>query len=473
MNCNTRKILAVALVLILVLSGHTSVYAEGDLPEVHTQALVLVDSNTGEVLYGKNEKQQMYPASTTKIMVALLALENLELDTVVTATNSALSLLPSGHTNIGIKGGEQLTVRQLLYALMLPSAGDAANVLGERISGSVDEFVSLMNKRAIELGMKDTNYMNTSGAHDDRHYTTAYDMGILAREVMRNDVFREIVATDVYIIPPTEKYPEERRLSNSNKLLQKSSQYYYQYATGIKTGFTNPAKLCLVSSAEKNGLELICVALGGETVEGKDTRFTDSKALFEYGFSKYKSSGVVKSGNIVADAPIRSAKGENKVLLEAQTDLSYSLKTEEELVVVKRSDKNEDKEYADNAIVVEWEYVVNENIKAPVSKGDVLGTAEYFINGESIGVVNLVATKDYAFDAAKNVLNVVGDILTSPFLYLPIVLAFLVLVIIRQYNYNLRKKRRIELRRQQMREEAEKRSAAMNKRDFVDDFLRK
>lgn len=471
MNCNIKRIVALALVLIVL--GQVNALADSDAPEVYTEAVILINADTGEVLYGKNETKQMYPASTTKIMTALLALENLQLDEEVTATSSALSLLPPGHTNIGIKAGEQLTVRQLLYALMLPSAGDAANVLAEKISGSVDEFVKLMNKRALELGMKDTNYMNTSGTHDDRHYTTAYDMAILAREAMKNEAFREIVKTEVYIIPPTEQYTEERRLSNSNKLLQKNSSYYYKYATGLKTGFTNPAKLCLVSSAEKNGLNLICVALGGESVNNQDSRFIDSKALFEYGFSKYKSEVVVSTGSIVADAPIRSAKGENKVLLEAQSDLSKSLKTEENVVVVKRGSSDKDKEYDDNTVVVEWEYTTNENIKAPITKGDVLGTAQYFAGEELIGTVSLVADKDYAFDPAKNVLNVVGDVLTSPFLYLPIVLVFIALVIIRQYNYNKRKKQRIEMRKQQMREEAEKRSAAMNKKDFVEDFLKR
>ncbi len=467
-----RKIVSmVAMLLAVLVLLPTMAFADG-APVVYTEAMILMDASTGEVLYGKNERAQMYPASTTKVMVALLALENLELDTTVTATNSALSLLPPGHTNIGIKGGEQLTVRQLLYALMLPSAGDAANVLGERISGSVDEFVKLMNKRALELGMKDTNYMNTSGAHDDRHYTTAYDLAILSKEAMKNEVFREIVSTDVYIIPPTAKYTEERRLSNSNKLMQKSSSYYYQYATGIKTGYTNPAKLCLVSSAEKNGLELICVALGAESVENKDMRFVDSKALFEYGFSKYKSESIATIGSIVADSPIRSAKGENKVLLEAGEDMSLNMKIEEDVKIVKLGEEIEE-DLDENTIVVEYQYTINEGIKAPVAKGDVLGMAEYFVEGVSVGKIPLVATKDYAFDPAKNILNVVGDVLTSPFLYLPILLVMVVLVLIRQYNYNMKKKQRVEARKQQIREEAEKRRAAMKKESYMDDFLKK
>ncbi len=443
--------------LVLLLSCTVTAVAESVPPEVLAESAVLVDADTGKVLFAKNENQKMYPASTTKIMVALLALENLELDEVLTATNSAISLNPPGHTNIGLKNEEQLSVRQLLYGLMVSSAGDAANVLGERISGSVDEFVKLMNKRAMELGMANTNYVNATGAHDDLHYTTASDMVILAREAMKNEIFREIVKTDVYIIPPTEKYTEERRLLNTNHLVskKKTSVYYYEYATGIKTGFTNQAKRCLVSSASKNGVNLISVVLGADVVEMVQRDFADSKNLFEYGFTNYKSVNVVSQGTIVAQTPIKSAKNARQILLESGENLSQLLMVDANLGVVEHTD------------------TINENIKAPVKKGDVIGTAEYFIDGVSIGTVNLVADKDYAFDPIKNVLSVVGDILTSPFLYLPFVLFFVVLVIIRQYNYNKRRQELREARRLHKQQEAEKRNAAMKKEDIVDDFLRK
>lgn len=455
MNRITVRITALVTAIMMLLS--ISIVAATEPPVTSTGAVLLIDADTGEHLYGKNENAKMYPASTTKIMVALLALEKLELDEVVTATNSAISLLPPGHTNIGILNGEQFTVRQLLYALMLPSAGDAANVLGERISGSVDEFIELMNEKAFALGMTNTSYMNASGAHDDAHYTTASDMAILAREAMKNETFREIVATDVYIIEPTPQYPEERRLLNTNHLVsrRRSSKYYYEYATGIKTGFTNPAKRCLVSSATKNGVNLICVALGADVVEGDQMDFVDSKNLFEYGFANYKRAVVVETGTIVEEAPIRSAKGSNKVLLEAKSDITELIHVDEELGEVTHQS------------------TINDGIKAPVNKGDVLGSVEYFVNGESIGTAELVATKDYAFDPIKNITNVITDTLTSPWLYLPFILFFLVLVIIRQYNYNKRKKQRMLARKQLMQEEAERRRAAMKKDQYLEDFLNK
>lgn len=452
-----KKVIRIsAFVLVSLMIFSLSAFAVEE-PVVSASAALLVDADTGEVLYAKNEDGKMYPASTTKIMVALLALENLELDEMVTASASAVSLLPPGHTNIGLLNGETLSVRQLLYGLMLASAGDAANVLGERIAGSVDGFITMMNNRALELGMESTNYMNASGAHDDLHYTTAYDTMLLAREAMKNEVFREIVKTDAYIIPATEQYTEERRLLNTNHLVskKKSGKYYYEYATGIKTGFTNNAKRCLVSSATKKGMNLICVVLGAEAVNLDLMDFIESKNLFEFGFNSFTKANVVTKGTVVAQAPIKSAKGENKVLLEAETDLSQLLKIDETLGEVTQQE------------------TVNKNIKAPVTKGDILGEMEYFVDGESVGKVSLVATKDYAFDPVKNVLNVVGSIFTSPWLYLPFVVFFLVLVIIRQYNYNKRKKQRAEARKLQKQQEAEKRRAALQKDRFVEDFLNK
>ncbi|MBQ8540129.1 MAG: serine hydrolase [Clostridia bacterium] len=455
MSRNLVRIAAIVVIASMLLSLGISANAEP--PATAAGAVLLINADNGDILYGKNENQRMFPASTTKIMVALLALEKLELDEEVTATSSAVSLLPPGHTNIGILSDETLTVRQLLYGLLLASAGDAANVLGERISGSVDEFIKLMNTRALELGMKNTNYMNASGAHDPLHYTTAADLATLALAVMENEVFREMVKTDVYIIPPTEKYDKERRLINTNHLIskKKTAKYYYKYATGIKTGFTNDAKRCLVASAEKNGISLISVVLGADVVELDMMDYVDTKNLFEYGFTNYKSESLVSEGSIVAQAPIKSAKGENRVLLEAGGSLSKLIGVNEVMGEVTHKE------------------TVHKNIKAPISRGEVLGEAEYFVDNVSIGTIPLIATKDYAFDPIKNVLGVVASIFTSPWLYLPFVLFFIALVIIRQYNYNKRRKQRAEARRLEKEKEAEKRRAEMKKDIYVQDFLNK
>ena len=450
------KIEAAVIALMIIFTAFQPFILAAEPPEVQSQNVILIDADTGRVLYGKNENDKAYPASTTKIMTALLALENLELDEVLTASSSAISLVPPGYTNIGIKPGEQLTVRQLLYALMLPSAGDAANVLAERISGSVDEFAKLMNRRAIELGMMTTNFTNPSGVHDDRHYTTAHDLAVLSAYAMKNETFREIVKTDLYIIPPTEYYTEERRLSNTNHLIssRRTSKYYYQYATGIKTGFTNAAKLCLASSAEKNGVSLICVALGADTIDSVMVDFQDTISLFKYGFDNFRQVSLVSKNTIVAQAPIKSARRAKQVLLEAGGDITKLYGKDEETGKIEHTD------------------TINEKIKAPIKKGDVLGTAEFFVDGESVGTVELIADKDYAFDPVKNILGVIAAVFTSPFLYLPFILLILVLLAIRQYNYNRIKKERLAKKREIARREMEERMRDMTKDRYFDEFMK-
>lgn len=444
------------LILLILLSALPNCAHSAEPPEVSSQNVILIDADTGNKLFGKNEDVRAYPASTTKIMVALLALENLELDEMVTTSATALNMLPPGYTNIGLKEGEQLSVRQLLYALMLSSAGDAANALAERMSGSIDEFVKLMNRRALELGMTSTNFTNTSGVHDERHYSTAADLAILAREAMKNETFREIVATDLYIIPPTAQYTEERRLSNTNYLVssRRTAKYFYANATGIKTGFTNAAKLCLVSSAEKNGVSLICVALGSDTVDDDMTDFTDAINLFNYAFANFKQTDVVKANTIVAQAPIKSAKKAKQVLLEAAADITKLYPIGEEMGKIEHTDR------------------ITENIKAPIKKGEVLGVAEYYVDSELVGQVDLIADKDYAFDPVKNILGAIAAIFTSPFLYIPLILMIIGVLLIRQYNYNRYRRARIEARRKRMQKDAEERRKSMSMDSYFDDFMK-
>ena len=158
--------------------------------------------------------------------------------------------------------GEELTIKDLLYALLLPSSNEAANVLAIHIAGSIDSFASMMNTKAMDLGCKNTHFVNPNGVHDDNHYSTAYDLSLIAKEAMKNDIFRQIVSTASYTLPNSNKYSRiDRTLITTNDLIKKQSNNYYEYAIGIKTGFTTPAKNCLVSSATKDGKTLIAVVL--------------------------------------------------------------------------------------------------------------------------------------------------------------------------------------------------------------------
>ena len=256
-----------------------------------------MESSTGKIIYEKNGYEKKYPASTTKMLTAILAIEHCNLDEMATASEFAINSIPSGYSTANIQIGESLSVRDLLYALMLQSANESAVVLAEHISGSQEAFADLMNQKAAEIGCKNTHFVNPNGVHDEDHYSTAYDLALIAKYAMQNETFREIVKTTSFTLPATSAYPSNTRTyTNTNNLIiydnrNRPDNYYYEYATGIKTGYTSAAKNCLVSSAEKNGIEYICVVLGASITYGNSgsisARYVDTINLFNYAFDNY------------------------------------------------------------------------------------------------------------------------------------------------------------------------------------------
>ena len=257
--------------------------------EIYAPSALLIEKETGEILYSKDAYSVRYPASTVKIMTAILAIENANLSDIVTVSPYAISSVPSGYTLSNIKANENLTLENLLYALLVPSGNDAANAIAEYIGGSIPDFANMMNQKALDIGCKNTNFTNPNGVHDENMHTTAYDLALIAKYAMNNETFRNMVSTPIYTLPSTNVYPESNRvLKNSNHLIDATSSDYYEYATGIKTGFTNAAQNCLVASAKKENVEFITVVLGSsESNFGEHSKFNDSKILFEYGFSNY------------------------------------------------------------------------------------------------------------------------------------------------------------------------------------------
>lgn len=210
----------------------------------------------------------MYPASTTKIVTAILTLENSNLDDVVTVSYDAVMSIPDGYSSAFLQIGETLSVEQLLQLLLVHSANDAANVLAEHIGGSVESFVSMMNTKANELQLSNTHFTNTFGKYDDNHYTTAKDLATIMTYCIKNETFRKIAGSASCAIPATNKY-KTRKYNSTNELIIPNSHYYYPHLTCGKTGFTTQAGDCLVSCSYKDNLELICVILGGKTVNRK------------------------------------------------------------------------------------------------------------------------------------------------------------------------------------------------------------
>ena len=288
------KIGAVALSAILLINIFliNSIKANtGDWPvppEIFSENAILIDADTGEILYEKDAYAKSFPASVTKIITALLTIENCNLGDTVTFSYEAAHSYEPGDSNIGIWANEQLTVEQTLRAIIMASANEACYGIAEYISGDVPSFVELMNTRAKQLGALDTHFTNTNGLHDNNHYTTAYDLAMIGRACFNNTTFMEMCSdTTTYEIPPTNKYKATRYLRNKHALL-KNRAYEYEYALGGKTGYTEEAGHTLISFAKKDGIRLICVVMRS----AEEERYKDTRALFEYGFNNFTKTAI-------------------------------------------------------------------------------------------------------------------------------------------------------------------------------------
>ncbi len=291
-----KKLLCFASVITLVagsLSG--KIYATEDTeywpagPDVQSAAAIIVEMETGAVLYEKNVHNVHYPASITKILTTLLAVENSNMDEVVTFSED--SVFKTEGSGIARDVGEQMTMEQCLYAVMLESANECAYAVGEHVAGDIGSFVNMMNERAASLGCQNTHFNNSSGLPDEQHYTTAYDMALIAREAYRNEKFRTICGTKQYTIPFTNKHTdEETYLRNHHQMFfpLKTSKYLYEYCVGGKTGYTTVANSTLVTYAEKDGMSLACVVLNAPS----GGHYEDTRALFDFCYENFKMVNV-------------------------------------------------------------------------------------------------------------------------------------------------------------------------------------
>ncbi len=252
---------------------------------IQAAAGVVLDLDTNTWLYSKNCDRQLYPASITKIMTCLLTLENADLDAVMTCSPIVYEL-DENASNVGLSEGEQITIRDALYTLMLESANDTANALAEYVGGSLEGFAQMMNDKAASLGCTGTHFSNPSGLSADDHYTTAHDMALIAQAAYANETFRTICGTVEYEVEPTNMYEEKRYLSNHHQMMQTDSEYYTSWCTGGKTGFTQMAWNTLVTYAEKDGRRLVCVLLHGN---GAGQNYLETIDLLNYGFNQFRN----------------------------------------------------------------------------------------------------------------------------------------------------------------------------------------
>jgi len=365
-----KTLLQLFIILLTIHLSCINIFAEQ--PDISGKAAILIDEATGMVLYEKNADEKLYPASITKIMTAIVAIENGDLNQIMTASQSAIDDIGPDGMNIGILAGEQLRHENLLNAMLIKSANEAANIIAENLTGDRQQFIDMMNKKAKQIGTVNTNFVNASGIHHPDHYTTAADFAKIARYAMSIPKFREIVSKQTYEMPPTNMHKEWPVLYSGNKLLYRSSEYYTQ-PTGIKSGFTNPAGFNLVSSAiDENGTELISVIMGEDS---SADLYRDSQALLEYGFRNFKAESLAEKDKVFKNINTKES-GENKTL-----DLIYSSDLQ---CLIPNDRSKEDIKVVQN---------VPDTINSSVYKGQILGYAEFYLDDQKLGKVNILASR--------------------------------------------------------------------------------
>lgn len=355
-------------------------------PDIQAKAALLVDANTGSIVYAKNEHEELYPASLTKIMTALLVLEavdsgKLSLDQQLTASDT-ITQLDSDGSSAGIQVGEIMTVEQLLYCMLVVSANEACVILAEAVSGDVDTFVDAMNAKAQALGCENTHFVNPTGLHDSQHYTSAWDLYLITKEAMKHEDFMRICDTGDITLPAT-NLSEARSLHSTNYLISvwRSRGYYNTDAHGIKTGSTDAAGHCLVSSASKGSLSFISVMLGCEQLhlEGNEIRtmsFYETNRLFDWAFENFAYQTVLTSDEILKEVAVSLSKIDHVTVHPA----------EDVEVLLPKGLAAEDLE---RTITLK-----SDPVEAPISAGDVLGTVTLSYDGTDYATVDLLALND-------------------------------------------------------------------------------
>ncbi len=393
-----KKKLAIFLALLLSLTICLPVSATGVTEEVSTEhpetteypddptrapdlvanAAIVMDAASGQVLYEKNSQEKKYPASITKILTVLIALEhNVDFNATVTMSENAIWGVERDSTLIGLDVGEQVTVKDLVYATMVKSANECAYALAEYVAGDIESFAKLMNERAAEIGCKNTHFVTPNGLHDEDHYTTAYDMALITKEALKNETFREIAGTLNYTVPATNLTEETRPLWNGNKMINPAEPYYYEYCEGGKTGYTMKANNTLMTFAKKDGLELICVIMD---CDGAKYAYSDSKALYNYCFNNYTYYRPLADFSFESEESGTST--DNAILNNYYTSLDHdmidlSVDTDYALLLNKSVDTTQ----------------IERNVTFyDKAQDDVLGEITFTYNGEQIGSTPITST---------------------------------------------------------------------------------
>ncbi len=468
-----RRYLSLLLALCLALTLTLPVFADGEnaetpanysiggdqipVPELTAHCALLADLESGQVYYAHNADQRAYPASLTKIMTVLLALEavdrgDVNLKDQVTAGDDCRLGLDEESSTAGIMPGEIMTLENYLYCAMISSANEACNVIAAYVAGSISAFVERMNQRAEELGCTGTHFMNTHGMPDPDHYTTAADLRRITEAALQFPLFETMSNTLSYTVPATNQ-SDTRILQNTNGLINPNSivypGYLYEGAAGIKTGHTSAAGYCLVSTAEKNTIRLLCIVLGSTARDRADgtqeyQNFTDTIALYDWLYNNFSVQTLLSATEPLRDVAVEMGRDADRVAIHAQQDFTAVLPN------------NTEPENYEREIVVYSERD-GETLQAPIHAGDVLGEITVSKDGQTLGTLPLVASVDVDLSQGAFLKQGLSRFFASPVVLIVLLVIFVVIVLylVAYIRYQRRRRARAaEMRRRRQREQA-------------------
>ena len=374
-------------------------------PDITANAAILLNAETGNIVYEKNSKKVIYPASTVKIMTAIIVLENVvNLESQTTISNYVFANATGNAMPYGVNQGEIFTVEELLNAMLLQGANDAALALAEHVGGTIPDFVDKMNKKAVELECYDTFFTNPTGMHSEQMRTTVSDMAKIAFYASKLQKLMDITSSPKYTIQPTNKEREARTVLNRNHFVSKGqySQYYYEYARGMNYGYTPEAGYCLTTVAEQTGLSYLCILMGATSTalpgdSEKINCFPDAKFLFEWAFSIYSYKTVISTKDKTCSVEIRLSANRDEITLVPDVDIPLLLPQNIDM----------DKEITTDCIIFDDELV------APIEKGQVLGKLIVYYNGEEKGTANLLSSAEVEPSNILYVLDQIKVIISS------------------------------------------------------------
>jgi D-alanyl-D-alanine carboxypeptidase (penicillin-binding protein 5/6) len=438
-----KKLLSVILIAIIIFStffiGASASF--NSLLETESDIVLLINTDTETVILDKNANKKTAPASLTKIVTCMLVLENCpDLSVMVTCKRESLEgLYKQNAATAGILAGESLSIKDLLYCLMLPSAADAANILADYVGGGIDNFVVMMNEFVGKLGCENTKFYNAHGLDTDPNaYTTANDLYKITKYALQNPTFKEITSTSRYDIPPTEKYPHTRYLHNTNKMMNPGiKDYYCKDVSGVKTGTTDAAGHCVITTASHDGYNYLLIVMGAPQYDidndgvEENVAFTESKKIYEWTFKNIELTKVTNKTDVITVVDVKYNSKVDHVRLVPAEEISA-------LVPIGTQ--------TGSLITRPIESKTPKSITAPVKKGEVIGQAEVLYGNEVVATVDLVAAEDIELNVFLLIIGVIKNILSSTifkvlFVILAVLLVIYILLLIRRNKIRAKRKK--------------------------------